>query len=149
MRCPYCGENRDKVVDSRTSKEGAATRRRRECLDCGERFTTYEYVEQLEVAIIKKDMRREPFDRQKLVSGIQSACKKRPVSMETVAEIVDRVQHRIEQDPRGEIESLQVGELVMDELSKIDQIAYIRFASVYRNFRTTEEFISQVSELVQ
>ncbi len=149
MRCPYCGENRDKVVDSRTSKEGAATRRRRECLDCGERFTTYEYVEQLEVAIIKKDMRREPFDRQKLVSGIQSACKKRPVSMESIAEIVDRVQHRIEQDPRGEIESIKVGELVMDELSKIDQIAYIRFASVYRNFRTTEEFISQVSELVQ
>ncbi len=149
MRCPYCGESRDKVVDSRTSKEGAATRRRRECLDCGHRFTTYEYVEQLEVAIIKKDLRREPFDRQKLVSGILSSCKKRPVSMETIEEIVDRVQHRIEQDPRGEIESLQVGELVMEELSKVDQIAYIRFASVYRNFRTTEEFISQVSELVR
>ncbi len=149
MRCPYCGENRDKVVDSRTSKEGAATRRRRECLDCGHRFTTYEYVEQIELAIIKKDLRREPFERQKLVSGISSSCVKRPVSVETIEDIVDRVQHRIEQDPRGEIESIKVGELVMDELAKVDQIAYIRFASVYRNFRTTEEFISQVSELVR
>lgn len=149
MRCPYCGENRDKVVDSRTSKEGAATRRRRECLDCGHRFTTYEYVEQIEIFVIKKDQCREPFDRQKLFKGISSSCVKRPVSKDTIDTIVDRIQQTIEQDPRGEIESIKVGELVMDELAQVDQIAYIRFASVYRNFRTTEEFISQVSELVR
>lgn len=149
MRCPYCGENRDKVVDSRTSKEGAATRRRRECLHCGHRFTTYEYVEQIEVAIIKKDLSREPFDRAKLLKGITSSCVKRPVSKEAIENMADRILHTIEQDPRGEIESIKVGELVMDELAKVDHIAYIRFASVYRNFRTTEEFISQVSELVR
>ncbi len=149
MRCPYCGKNRDKVVDSRSSKEGAATRRRRECTNCGKRFTTYEYVEQFELAVIKKDLRREPYDRQKLLSGIVSSCKKRPVSLDTVEAVVDRIEHAIEQDTRGEIESIQIGELVMNELSKIDQIAYIRFASVYREFKTMDEFISQVSELVR
>ncbi len=149
MRCPYCGKNRDKVVDSRSSKEGAATRRRRECTNCGRRFTTYEYVEQFELAVIKKDLRRESYDRQKLLSGIVSSCKKRPVSLDTVEAVVDRIEHAIEQDTRGEIESIQIGELVMDELSKIDQIAYIRFASVYREFKTMDEFISQVSELVR
>lgn len=149
MRCPFCGESRDKVVDSRSSKEGAATRRRRECTSCKRRFTTYEYVEQFQVAVIKKDRRREPYDRQKLLNGIVSSCKKRPVSVDTVEQVVDKIEQNIEQQSRSEIESIQIGELVMNELSKIDQIAYIRFASVYREFKTMDEFISQVSELVR
>ena len=149
MRCPYCGETRDKVVDSRSSKEGAATRRRRECISCSRRFTTYEYVEQFEVAVIKKDRRREPYDRQKLLSGITSSCKKRPVSTDTIESIIESIERNIDKQSRGEIESLLIGELVMDELSKVDQIAYIRFASVYREFKTTEEFINQVSKLVK
>lgn len=149
MRCPFCGDSRDKVVDSRSSKEGAATRRRRECTSCKRRFTTYEYVEQFQVAVIKKDRRREPYDRQKLLNGIVSSCKKRPVSVDTVEQVVDRIEQSIEQQSRSEIESIQIGELVMNELSKIDQIAYIRFASVYREFKTMDEFISQVSELVR
>lgn len=150
MRCPYCGETRDKVVDSRSSKEGAATRRRRECVSCGRRFTTYEYVEQFQVAVIKKDKRREPYDRQKLLNGIVSSCKKRPISPSEIEQVVDRIEQLIEKEQsKGEIPSILIGEFVMNELSKIDQIAYIRFASVYRDFKTTEEFISQVSKLVK
>ncbi len=149
MRCPYCGETRDRVVDSRSNKDGAATRRRRECLGCEKRFTTYEYIEQFELSVIKKDRRREPFDRQKLLNGIVNSCKKRPVSVDSIEEIVDRIEGAIEQTAGGEIESLQIGELVMNELSEIDQIAYIRFASVYREFKTMEEFINQVSTLVK
>ncbi len=149
MRCPYCGETRDRVVDSRSNKDGAATRRRRECLSCEKRFTTYEYIEQFELSVIKKDRRREPFDRQKLLNGIINSCKKRPVSVDSIEEIVDRIEGAIEQTAGGEIESLQIGELVMNELSEIDQIAYIRFASVYREFKTMEEFINQVSTLVK
>lgn len=147
MRCPFCGENRDKVVDSRSSKEGAATRRRRECISCGKRFTTYEYVEQFQIAVVKKDHRREQYDRQKLMNGIVSSCKKRPVSLVTMEEVVDRIEQELERGNKSEIESIQIGEMVMNELSKIDQIAYIRFASVYREFKTMDEFIKQVSEL--
>ncbi len=149
MRCPYCGESRDKVVDSRSSKEGAATRRRRECVSCGKRFTTYEYVEQFQVAVIKKDRRREPYDRQKLLDGIANSCKKRPVSVDSIEQTLDRIEQAIEGKGKSEIESIEIGELVMNELSKVDQIAYIRFASVYREFKTMDEFINQVTELVR
>ncbi len=149
MRCPFCGESRDKVVDSRSSKEGAAIRRRRECIGCGKRFTTYEYVEQFQVAVIKKDRRREPYDRQKLLDGIVNSCKKRPVSHDTIEETLDQIEKNIEAKGKCEIESIEIGELVMNELSNVDQIAYIRFASVYREFKTMDEFINQVTELVR
>ena len=149
MRCPYCGETRDRVVDSRSSKEGAATRRRRECTSCGRRFTTYEYVEQFQVSIIKKDRRREPYDRQKLLNGITNSCKKRPISSDDIELMVDHIEQKIENSAKSEIESLEVGELVMSELEQVDQISYIRFASVYREFKTTEEFVNQVSKLVK
>ena len=147
MRCPYCASTRDHVVDSRSSKEGAAIRRRRECLECGKRFTTYEYVENVTMVVIKKDRRREPFDRQKLEAGIILAVKKRPVSTAQIEQMVDSVYKKVETFGKGELESIRIGEMVMDELYKVDQIAYIRFASVYRDFKSADEFINQVSKL--
>jgi transcriptional repressor NrdR len=147
MRCPFCSEDNDKVIDSRSSREGAAIRRRRQCQTCDRRFTTYEYVEESQVIVIKKDRRREEFDRKKLISGIQLACKKRPVSTEEVDSIAERVQHKIEVTHKGEIESIKIGEILMDELYSVDQIAYIRFASVYRDFKSADEFVNQVSKL--
>lgn len=149
MKCPYCSSDNDKVVDSRASREGAAIRRRRQCLDCERRFTTYEYIEETQVVVIKKDNRREPYDRQKLKSGILIACKKRPISSQQIEEIADRVEHSIEKNQKHEVASLEIGEFLIDELFKIDEIAYIRFASVYRNFKSADEFINQVGKLSQ
>ena len=147
MKCPYCESTKDHVVDSRSSKEGSAIRRRRECLGCGKRFTTYEYIENVTMSVIKKDRRREPFDRQKLESGIVLAVKKRPVSTAQIEEMIDAILKQVESLGKGELESIRIGEMVMDQLYTVDQIAYIRFASVYRDFKSADEFINQVSKL--
>jgi transcriptional repressor NrdR len=147
MRCPYCSHGEDKVVDSRSSKEGRAVRRRRECLRCSQRFTTYEYIENVALTIIKNDQRREPYDRQKLMSGIIAACKKRPVSMKKIESIVDKIETSIEKSGRMEVPSSDFGKLVMTELYELDEVAYIRFASVYRKFKDISEFISEVKDV--
>jgi transcriptional repressor NrdR len=147
MKCPYCGYEEDKVVDSRSSKEGCAIRRRRECLKCEKRFTTYEYIETAPLMIVKNDQRREPFDRQKLLQGIEIACRKRPISKKQVEGIVDRISDRLEKLSRLEIPSAEIGQLVMQELYKLDEVAYVRFASVYRKFKDKDEFVSQVQEM--
>jgi transcriptional repressor NrdR len=147
MKCPYCGHEQDKVVDSRSSKEGRAVRRRRECLQCEKRFTTYEYIENFPLTIVKSDQRREPYDRQKLLSGILAACKKRPVSMKKIDSVVDKIETELEKQARTEVPSREVGQLVMNELFKLDDVAYVRFASVYRNFKDRDEFVSEVKEL--
>lgn len=147
MKCPYCGHEQDKVVDSRSSREGRAVRRRRECLKCEERFTTYEYVETMSLAIIKNDQRREEYDRSKLMQGIVAACKKRPVSMKKIESLVDKIEDTIEKLSKLEIPSTEIGKLVMEELYKLDDVAYVRFASVYRKFKDKGEFISEVKGL--
>ncbi len=147
MRCPYCSHGEDKVVDSRSSKEGRAVRRRRECLRCGQRFTTYEYIENVSLTIIKNDQRREPYDRQKLMQGIVAACKKRPVSIKKIESIVDRIESQIEKSGKMEVPSSEIGKLVMMELYQLDEVAYVRFASVYRKFKDISEFISEVKEI--
>lgn len=147
MRCPFCGHEKDKVVDSRSSKEGGAIRRRRECLRCGQRFTTYEYIENEALTIIKNDQRREPYDRQKLMHGIIAACKKRPISMKKIDSIVDSIEKRLENLGKMEIRSSEIGKTVMSELYELDEVAYVRFASVYRKFKDVSEFISEVKEI--
>jgi transcriptional repressor NrdR len=147
MKCPYCGHEEDKVVDSRSSKEGQAVRRRRECLKCEKRFTTYEYIETVPLTIIKNDQRREPYDRQKLMNGILSACKKRPISMDKIGAVVDRIENQIQKLSKTEIPSKEIGGLVMTELYQMDDVAYVRFASVYRKFKDKGEFITEVKEL--
>ena len=147
MRCPFCSHGEDKVVDSRSSKEGQAVRRRRECLRCGQRFTTYEYIENVSLTIIKNDQRREPFDRQKLLQGIFSACKKRPVSVKKIESIVDKIESSVEKTGKMEIPSSEIGKYVMNELYDVDEVAYIRFASVYRKFKDISEFISEVKDI--
>ncbi|MCL2689351.1 MAG: transcriptional regulator NrdR [Chitinispirillia bacterium] len=147
MRCPYCSHEEDKVVDSRTSKEGRAVRRRRECLNCTKRFTTYEYVENVSLTIIKNDQRREPYEREKLMSGITSACKKRPIGPKKIESIVDKIENEIEKLSKSEVPSSEIGKMVMTELYSLDEVAYVRFASVYRKFKDISEFISEVKEI--
>ncbi len=147
MRCPHCGASNDKVVDSRASQAGAAIRRRRQCLDCGERFTTYEYVEAFSMVIIKRDGRREPYDRQKLQTGLVTACKKRPVSTVQLEDLVHTVESRLQNLGQRELPSREIGELVMEELRKLDQVAYVRFASVYRDFKTADQFRDELDRL--
>jgi|SRR5512133_1882734 transcriptional repressor NrdR len=147
MRCPYCSHGEDKVVDSRSSKEGRAVRRRRECLRCSQRFTTYEYIENVALTIIKNDQRREPYDRQKLMQGIVAACKKRPVSVKKVESIVDKIENLIEKSGKMEIPSTDIGRYVMTELYELDEVAYVRFASVYRKFKDISEFITEVKDI--
>jgi transcriptional repressor NrdR len=147
MKCPFCGHEEDKVVDSRSSKEGQAVRRRRECLKCEKRFTTYEYIETIPLAIIKNDQRREPYEREKLLRGIMAACIKRPISREQIDAIVDRIEEQVQKLSKTEIPASDIGKLVMDELYKLDDVAYVRFASVYRKFKDKGEFVTQVKEL--
>lgn len=147
MRCPFCSHGEDKVVDSRSSKEGRAVRRRRECLRCSQRFTTYEYIENVSLTIVKNDQRREPYDRQKLMQGIVAACKKRPVSVKKLESVVDKIENAIEKSGRMEIPSSEIGTYVMSELYELDEVAYVRFASVYRKFKDISEFISEVKEI--
>lgn len=147
MKCPFCGYEQDKVVDSRSSKEGRAVRRRRECLKCSKRFTTYEYVENFPLTIIKNDQRREEYDRQKLLGGIVSACKKRPIGMKKIESIVDKIESELERQAKTEVPSRDIGQLVMEELYKLDDVAYVRFASVYRKFKDRDEFVTEVKGL--
>lgn len=147
MRCPFCGSQEDRVVDTRSSKEGRAIRRRRECLACRKRYTTYESIELVPLQVVKRDGRREPYDRQKLLVGIVTACTKRPVNLETIEAIVDRIEERLERLGAAEIASEWLGEQVMDELQEIDQVAYVRFASVYRQFKDVTEFMEELKGL--
>lgn len=147
MRCPYCGHTKNRVVDSRTSREGRAVRRRRECQDCGARFTTYEVVEERPLSVRKRDGSYEPYERSKLIRGIQVACTKRPVTLKQIEEIADAVEESLERSESGEVESWQIGEQVMDRLRDLDQVAFVRFASVYTNFQDPEEYLEAIRDL--
>ena len=148
MKCPFCGHLRDKVVDSRESKEGEVIRRRRECLDCGRRFTSYERIDEIPYMVIKKDGTRERFERQKLIAGLLKACEKRPVSVAAVEAVADRVEAAVQERPEKEMSTEEVGALVMDELKRLDKVAYVRFASVYRHFRDIGEFMTELTDLL-
>jgi len=148
MRCPFCGHLEDKVVDSRESREGDAIRRRRECLKCGRRFTSYERLEEVPILIVKKDGRREPFVRQKLLRGLMAACQKRSVSLARLEEVAGDIQARLTEQVDREIPSRQLGELVMDALKGIDSVAYVRFASVYRDFKDLPDFVKALEGLM-
>ena len=148
MKCPHCGYKEDKVVDSRATAEESAVRRRRECLKCGKRFTTYEYVEEVSLMVIKKDSRREPFDRKKVISGIMKACEKRPISMEKMEEIATLVERAIQKKSDREVSSPRIGELVMEKLKALDDVAYVRFASVYRQFKDVGQFMEELKGIL-
>jgi len=147
MKCPFCGHLGDKVVDSRESKEGNSIRRRRECLGCGKRYTSREHIEEIEYRVIKKDGRPEPFSRQKLVGGLARACEKRPVSAQQLEGIADRIESELQDRPDREMRTTDIGARIMEELRRIDQVAYVRFASVYRQFRDVGEFKREIDEL--
>lgn len=149
MKCPFCTDFDNKVVDSRLSGESDVIRRRRECLGCGRRFTTYERVEDILPMVIKKDNRREPFDRNKILSGIQTACQKRPVPVAVMEEIVDRIEKTIQEKGDKEIKSSTIGETVMLELHDLDEVAYVRFASVYRSFKDINEFMDELKDMLE
>jgi len=149
VRCPFCGHEEDKVVDSRSTKEGEAIRRRRECLKCGRRYTTYEQIEQSMPLIKKKDGRWEPFDRNKLMSGLRKACQKRPVSQPQIEQIADEIEKECFNRNGREISSPEIGELVMTRLHDLDEVAYVRFASVYRQFKDVTQFMEEVQRLLK
>ena len=148
MRCPFCGHLEDKVVDSRESREGDAIRRRRECLACGRRFTSYERVEEMPVLIVKKDGRREPFDPQKLLRGMMAACQKRPVTLTQLEQAAGDIQARLLDQPDREISSRSLGDLVMDALKQLDSVAYVRFASIYRDFKDLPDFVKALEGMM-
>lgn len=148
MKCPFCGHTEDKVIDSRSSNEDKSVRRRRECEKCKRRFTTYEYIEEIPLILIKKDGRREAFDRNKIISGILKACEKRPVSMEKVEAVVDKVEKELQKSFDKEVKAQVVGELVMEYLHKLDEVAYVRFASVYRQFKDINQFMKELKDLL-
>jgi transcriptional repressor NrdR len=148
MKCPYCAHLGDKVVDSRESREGEVIRRRRECLGCGKRFTSYERIDEIPYMVVKKDGTRERFERQKLVAGLLKACEKRPVSVASLEAIADRVESTLQERPEKEITTNEIGSSVMEELKKLDKVAYVRFASVYRHFRDIGEFMSELKDLL-
>ncbi len=147
MKCPYCSDMDNKVIDSRMTKEGNTVRRRRECLDCGRRFTTYERVEHLPLVLIKKDGRREPFSRSKVLVGVQKACEKRDISMNTLERFVDELERELQEMGEKEIPCSVVGERVIAKLHDLDDVAYVRFASVYREFKDINDFMSELKEL--
>ncbi len=148
MKCPFCGHKEDKVIDSRSSEEGRSIRRRRECLKCKRRFTTYENIEEASLMVIKKDGRREPFDRKKILAGIQKACEKRPISTQQLEELVDRIEHTLQSKFEKEVEASAVGELLMELLYGLDEVAYVRFASVYRQFKDINQFMKELKGLL-
>jgi len=149
MRCPYCAHLEDRVVDSREAQDGQATRRRRECLGCARRFTTYERIEEVLPQVVKKDGRREPFDRTKIVEGVATACQKRPVSAEQVQALVGSVERQLQELGEKEIRTSVIGEAVMGRLRELDEVAYVRFASVYRAFRDVGEFMTELAGLAK
>jgi transcriptional repressor NrdR len=149
MKCPFCNHLQDKVVDSRETKEGDTIRRRRECLGCERRFTTYERIDEVPYMVIKKDGRREKFDRQKVLGGLLKACEKRPVSMGKLSELVNRVETKVSDSPDREISTIDIGEYLMDNLKELDKIAYVRFASVYRDFQDEQAFFNELKNLMR
>ena len=149
MKCPYCSYKESKVVDSRPTDEGERIRRRRECLKCGKRFTTYEVVETVPVVVIKKDRSRETFDRNKLLNGLLRACEKRPVSLDTLEKVVDEIQKTLQNSLESEGPSSRIGKYAMDRLKDIDEVAYVRFASVYRQFKDVHSFMEELSQLIK
>jgi len=148
MKCPFCTDLDNKVIDSRLSKDGTVVRRRRECIACHRRFTTHEKVEEILPVVIKKDSRREIFDKGKILSGVQKACSNRPISMDTIDNLVDRVEQYFQDKGDKEINCTEIGEIVMRELHQLDEVAYVRFASVYRQFKDITEFMTEVKELL-
>ena len=148
MKCPYCAHLGDKVVDSRESKEGEVIRRRRECLGCGRRFTSYERIDEIPYMVVKKDGSRERFERQKLIAGLLKACEKRPVTVSALEVIADKVEANLQERPDREIATAEIGQFVMQELKHLDKVAYVRFASVYRHFRDIGEFMSELKGLL-
>ena len=149
MKCPFCGYEENKVVDSRSVQDGRAVRRRRECLGCQERFTTYEYIEAVMLTVTKNDGRREPFDRQKVISGIKLACNKRPVDAKTIEAMASEIEAQLQGQSKNEVSSKYIGELVMEKLRQVDEIAYVRFASVYRKFADKAEFLDELKKLLK
>jgi len=149
MRCPFCAHDEDRVIDSRPSDEGSAIRRRRECIACGARFTTYEKVENLPLLVVKKDGTREHFDREKLISGILKSCEKRPVSTAQVEAIVNSIETSNQNSLKREVSSHEIGEMVMEGLKKIDEVAYVRFASVYRQFKDVNSFLDELNQMLR
>jgi transcriptional repressor NrdR len=149
MLCPFCGNLGDKVVDSRESKEGDTIRRRRECLSCARRFTTYERIDEVPYMVVKKDGRREKFDRQKVLSGLLRACEKRPVSVGRLEDLVNEAEALVAESPERECSTSKIGERLMEKLKQLDKVAYVRFASVYRDFQDEEEFLKELNSLMK
>jgi transcriptional repressor NrdR len=149
MTCPFCGHRQDRVIDSRESKEGEVIRRRRECLKCTRRFTTYERSDEIPYMVVKRDGRREKFDREKVLGGLMKACEKRPVPMSKLAEAVDEVESALADSPEREIPTTQVGEILLKRLRAVDKIAYVRFASVYKDFQNVETFLAELHDLLK
>lgn len=149
MKCPYCGHTKDRVVDSRESRSGDSIRRRRQCLGCSRRFTSYERIEEVPYMVIKKDGGREQFDRSKILQGLMKACEKRPVSPTQLERIIDQIELRVQESPDRELESSAIGKIVLSELRKLDKVAYLRFASVYLEFEDVSEFMTEINELFE
>ncbi len=149
MKCPFCNNSENKVVDSRETSEGAAIRRRRECLHCGKRFTTYEYVEKTPLMVIKKDGRREPFSHQKVLNGLLKACEKRPIGMDELENLANKIEAELQKKFEQEVQADCVGELVMERLAGLDDVAYVRFASVYRQFKDINQFMRELNDVFQ
>jgi len=148
VKCPFCSHPDSKVVDSRPDKDGSSIRRRRECEDCGKRFTSHERVEEILPMVLKKDGRREPFDRMKVIAGLKKACEKRPVSVDAIEKMVDRLESRMQEGNEKEIPTSKIGEWMMLELHDVDEVAYVRFASVYRSFKDINEFMKELQDLL-
>ena len=149
MKCPYCTFLDSKVVDSRNGKDGTSIRRRRECLKCNRRFTTYERIEELNLVIVKKDGRREPFDRAKVIDGLEKACEKRPISVEVIEQLVTDLERELQERGDREVNSKEIGERLIGKLYEIDEVAYVRFASVYRSFKDVNQFMDELKELLK
>lgn len=149
MKCPFCDDLEDKVVDSRLAREGQVIRRRRECLSCKRRYTTYERIEETQPAVVKKDGRREPYDRQKIVAGLKKACEKRPIRTHDIEAVTDKIEKRIQERGETEVSSRVIGEEIMRELRDLDQVAYVRFASVYRDFKDIDQFMDELTTLAR
>ena len=149
MKCPYCGFEESKVIDSRPADEGERIRRRRECLKCGKRFTTHEVIETVPIVVVKRDKSREVFDRAKLTAGILRACEKRPVSIQQIEQMVDNIEAQLQSSLDREVTSLSIGELTMDQLRNVDEVAYVRFASVYRQFKDINTFMAELSKILE
>lgn len=148
MKCPYCDYYESKVIDTRPTDEGQAIRRRRECIKCGKRFTTYEKIEEIPIVVVKKDGNRQSYDRNKLLNGILKACEKRPVSIDTIEDVVDEIEKNLYNSMEKEITSVEIGEMVMNSLKDIDEVAYVRFASVYRQFKDVNSFMDELKDLL-